>query len=751
MIRSNSHSVSAQILSNQFKSCLRVRFHGGPRNGQIVRIGTDHCTIGSGPEATLRLICRDIAPLHCDVQLQEGRAVVRRLDGAAYLNGAEFESAELSVGDILSLGPIDFEVMPEVGTMFEFDQVRAHEDASALNDLESQLAEVREREAGLSTQWEADRAELQNQLSDALAKVTTLTTQTEELAATEAEAFRTLTDLRTRVEELELERESDQAALATLKQQLECKESELQSAMQQAQAATEPTAYAEPEPADQAEPESMNFGEQAEEAVAEPASHAEPYAETYVEPESPADPYAWEPEASPAEAFAEPEIEPHAEPEAEAYVEPEAYTEPEAEAYTEPEPTAEAHAEPEMESYAEPEIDAYTEPEPEAEVYAEPEAAADSDDFADGQPLTSSRESALEMLERLRSEASGTEFDPQSSEMTEPAEAAEPIEPEMVMEPEPEMVMEPETVMEPEMEPEPETVMETETETEEETETVLSDEVDVELGMESEMAEESEEDVVDDSVEAATDSSLPMTEEELEFSAPVDEAPIDTASILAKFGHSMDMSDEDDEPMTPVTPPVSIPTPEPETAFSESEDDSIQDYMNQLMQRVGTPAETPAQPKPEPSKAVEKAIEKRVPETVEAPPAQEVGPLNPSEFVPRAVAPEASSSLQALRAVANTSARSAIDVHQRRNYDQYSMVCWFISIVAGVVCFAMAFLSETLFSLPTLIAAVCFGIAGVAAVKALAFSAKAQQGRKKTDEQLAAIQQAQQSQSQQTS
>ncbi len=269
--------------------------------------------------------------------------------------------------------------------------------------------------------------------------------------------------------------------------------------------------------------------------------------------------------------------------------------------------------------------------------------------------------------------------------------------------------------------------------------------------MESEMAEESEEDVVDDSAEAAADSSLPMTEEELEFSAPVDEAPIDTASILAKFGHSMDMSDEDDEPVTPVTPPVSIPTPEPETAFSESEDDSIQDYMNQLMQRVGTPAETPAQPKPEPTKAVEKAAEKRVPETVEAPPAQEVGPLNPSEFVPRAVAPEASSSLQALRAVANTSARSAIDVHQRRNYDQYSMVCWFISIVSGVVCFAMAFLSETLFSLPTLIATVCFGIAGVAAVKALAFSAKAQQGRKKTDEQLAAIQQAQQSQSQQTS
>jgi len=721
MIRSNSHSVSAQILSNQFKSCLRVRFHGGPRNGQIVRIGTDHCTIGSGPEATLRLICRDIASLHCDVQLEDGRAVVRRLDGAAYLNGAEFESAELSVGDILSLGPIDFEVMPEVGTMFEFDQVRAHEDASALNDLESQLAEVREREAGLSTQWEADRAELQNQLSDALAKVTTLTTQTEELAATEAEAFRTLTDLRTRVEELELERESDQAALATLKQELECKESELQSAMQQAQAATEPTSYAEPEAADQAEPESMNFGEQAEEAVAEPASHDEPYAETYVEPESPADPYAWEPEA--AEAYAGPEMESHAEQEPEAYVEPEAYTE--------PEPTAEAHAEPEMESYAEPEIDAYTEPAPEAEVYAEPEAAGDSDDFADGQPLTSSRESALEMLERLRSEASGTEFDPQSSEMTEPAEAAEPIEPE------PEMELEPETVME--------------TETEEETETVLSDEVDVELGMESEMAEESEEDVVDDSAEAATDSSLPMTEEELEFSAPVDEAPIDTASILAKFGHSMDMSDEDDEPVTPVTPPVSIPTPEPETAFSESEDDSIQDYMNQLMQRVGTPAETPAQPKPEPSKAVEKAAEKRVPETVEAPPAQEVGPLNPSEFVPRAVAPEASSSLQALRAVANTSARSAIDVHQRRNYDQYSMVCWFISIVSGVVCFAMAFLSETLFSLPTLIATVCFGIAGVAAVKALAFSAKAQQGRKKTDEQLAAIQQAQQSQSQQTS
>jgi stage V sporulation protein SpoVS len=102
--------------------------------------------------------------------------------------------------------------------------------------------------------------------------------------------------------------------------------------------------------------------------------------------------------------------------------------------------------------------------------------------------------------------------------------------------------------------------------------------------------------------------------------------------------------------------------------------------------------------------------------------------LDPSEFVPRAVAPEATNGLKALRAVANTSTRSAIDRHQRRSLDTKAIISGFIALVAFAVAVAMGYLAldaESLVSIPTFLC-LSSGFMGVlAAVKALAYSATA--------------------------
>ncbi len=90
---------------------LVLRICGSQREGQIVRLRSAKCTIGSGEHCTLRVRARGVEPLHCVLIRKAARTVVRRWAKDTRLNGASFTDASLNRGDRLSIGPIEFEVL----------------------------------------------------------------------------------------------------------------------------------------------------------------------------------------------------------------------------------------------------------------------------------------------------------------------------------------------------------------------------------------------------------------------------------------------------------------------------------------------------------------------------------------------------------------------------------------------------------------------------------------------------------------
>ncbi len=89
-----------------------LRILGTNRDGQIVRIGANKCTIGSGPHCTVRLRAGGIYPLHCLILRGAEKTVVRRWAPDTLLNGRTFTDSELRPGDRLSIGRIELEVLP---------------------------------------------------------------------------------------------------------------------------------------------------------------------------------------------------------------------------------------------------------------------------------------------------------------------------------------------------------------------------------------------------------------------------------------------------------------------------------------------------------------------------------------------------------------------------------------------------------------------------------------------------------------
>jgi len=88
-----------------------LRVCGSPRHGQIVRLRSPKCTIGSGPRCTLRLRADGVQPVHCLVLRGAAGTVIRRFAADTRLNGRAFRDAQLVPGDRLSVGPIELEVL----------------------------------------------------------------------------------------------------------------------------------------------------------------------------------------------------------------------------------------------------------------------------------------------------------------------------------------------------------------------------------------------------------------------------------------------------------------------------------------------------------------------------------------------------------------------------------------------------------------------------------------------------------------
>ena len=90
---------------------LVLRVWGPGQAGEIVRLRSAKCSIGSGPQCTLRLVAAGVEPVHCVLLRGNQRTIARRWAPGPRLNGGVFADAELRPGDRLSIGPVELDVL----------------------------------------------------------------------------------------------------------------------------------------------------------------------------------------------------------------------------------------------------------------------------------------------------------------------------------------------------------------------------------------------------------------------------------------------------------------------------------------------------------------------------------------------------------------------------------------------------------------------------------------------------------------
>lgn len=90
---------------------LRMRVLGGEHDGRLIEIASPKCTIGSARGCTLRLRASGVRPLHCWILRGKGGTLVRRYAPDAQLNGRGFIDRFLTAGDTLQVGPIRLNIL----------------------------------------------------------------------------------------------------------------------------------------------------------------------------------------------------------------------------------------------------------------------------------------------------------------------------------------------------------------------------------------------------------------------------------------------------------------------------------------------------------------------------------------------------------------------------------------------------------------------------------------------------------------
>jgi predicted nucleic acid-binding Zn-ribbon protein len=165
----------------------------------------------------------------------------------------------------------------------------------------------------------------------------------------------------------------------------------------------------------------------------------------------------------------------------------------------------------------------------------------------------------------------------------------------------------------------------------------------------------------DDDDNESEDNRRSASDEEAGDTLSFNDNPEDRYSPLGHAG-SEDQDENEAVIEAVVAAPVARAT-KPRSQEGQGEEDSIEEYMNQLLARVGSgkPYSPPATPAPKPVAPTAPAVDATP--VYEEP---EPDKLQPHEFVPRSQAPEQNNnSLRAMRELANQSARSAIHRHQK--------------------------------------------------------------------------------------
>ncbi len=140
---------------------------------------------------------------------------------------------------------------------------------------------------------------------------------------------------------------------------------------------------------------------------------------------------------------------------------------------------------------------------------------------------------------------------------------------------------------------------------------------------------------------------------------------------------------------------------ETEVESDESEDDSVEDYMKKLLARMrGVPEDEVEMPQPQATPKPVSSVPARETVRAEAAPAtvrntespitvhaEEEGtkPFDPTKYMPRALAPEHSQNLAAMRELANSSARTAIHKSTRQRHLSGILLKACISLVGLIV------------------------------------------------------------------
>src|SRR3954454_6121903 len=87
-------------------------------NGQLFELPTGKTTIGSSPRCNVRIEQPGVQPLHCLIVEGPEGLRVRSWVANTTLNGVPFEESALAVGDCLSLGRVELEVIdPQAGRL----------------------------------------------------------------------------------------------------------------------------------------------------------------------------------------------------------------------------------------------------------------------------------------------------------------------------------------------------------------------------------------------------------------------------------------------------------------------------------------------------------------------------------------------------------------------------------------------------------------------------------------------------------
>jgi len=169
-------------------------------------------------------------------------------------------------------------------------------------------------------------------------------------------------------------------------------------------------------------------------------------------------------------------------------------------------------------------------------------------------------------------------------------------------------------------------------------------------------------------------------EEDVQFEKPSEGSPESSEDVLRRLGiaPSFDREEGEDEeeqqgrsPHAAETVQLAPETPDSPRPADEEEDESINDYMARLLDRVRTGTDGSGEPK-----ACVPSVPAAPVSAPSAPPASEATDSPPQapaaktgekgKLSPRAVVPEKSVNLSAMRDLANLSARAAIDHHARR-------------------------------------------------------------------------------------